>query len=141
MAGYRYRVASQTAEGVRVRSATRKKTGKDPEYLAWIRSLPCVCCFRDYFATIPFPTWHQIGQSQKQRTGSESAHVGDRGLSQKCQDREAVPLCKWHHTEGPNSSHHRLGKRFFERWRIDKAALISELQKRYEEQNGTHKAD
>jgi hypothetical protein len=64
---------------------------------------------------------------------SEAAHVGDRGLSQKCPDRQAIPLCKWHHTEGPES-HHRLGKQFWATWGIDRDALLAQLQERYEKE-------
>ena len=93
-----------------MRSATKKKTGRDPAYLDFIRSLPCVCCFN--------------------HRGIESAHVGERGLSQRCPDREAIPLCKWHHTEGPES-HHRLGKRFWAKWNLNRDELIAQLQSRY----------
>ena len=62
-----------------MRSATRKKTGKDPEYLRWLRTLPCAVRECSHCRGL-MRTWDVI----------EAAHVGLRGLSQKCPDREAV---------------------------------------------------
>lgn len=98
-----------------MRSATRNKTGKDAEYLAWIRALPCAVCAE--------PEWrgHRI----------EAAHVGDRGLSQKCPDREAIPLCPRCH-RFDKDSHHRAGKRFWVIHGLDREALIGALNEQYE---------
>lgn len=115
-----------------MRSATKKRTSKDPAYLEWIRSLPCVVCARAIA---------KLGRTEfVQDTPTEAAHVGDRGLSQKCPDRETIPLCARHHREGTYSLH-RLGKNWWKLRGIDKVALISELNARYEVENGTHKAD
>ena len=93
-----------------MRSATRKRVGKDQDYLAWIHTLACVCC----------------GSKRV-----EAAHVGDRGLSQKCPDRQTIPLCVAHHRIGPTASH-VLGKKFFGYWKIDRDALIDRLNQQYE---------
>ncbi len=112
-----------------MRSATRKRTGKDPAYLIFVRSLSCVCC--DKCSTIELMKLeHDHGNTV---CLTEAAHTGKRGLSQKAPDREAIPLCKWHHTEGPES-HHRLGKAFWNKWGIDRDELIAELQSRYEKE-------
>lgn len=108
------------------RSATRNRVGKNPTYLAWIRTLPCVVCLM----VVAKSSWHEIHAFMFQRTATEAAHVGERGLSQKCPDRETLPLCRWHHTEGPES-HHRLGKRFWTVWGLDRDALIAELNGRF----------
>jgi hypothetical protein len=108
-----------------MRSATRKKTGKDPAYLEWVHTLPCVCCEKN-IATHPH---------YNQDTKTESAHVGDRGLSQKAPDREAIPLCRIHHREGVNAIH-RLGKTFWAKWNLNRDELIKELNRRFDEQNG-----
>lgn len=50
-----------------------------------------------------------------------------RGLSQKCSDFEAIPLCAEHHRREYPESHHALGKRFWERWQIDRESVIAEL--------------
>jgi hypothetical protein len=67
------------------------KPGRDPKYLEWIRQQACMIC-----------KTHPV----------ECAHVGDRGLGQRCPDRQSVPLCVEHHREGPES-HHVLGKKFW----------------------------
>lgn len=52
---------------------------EDPLYLKWIRSLPC---------SVPGCRWR-----------AEPHHTGIRGLSQKADDRRAIPLCRAHHEE------------------------------------------
>ena len=107
-----------------MRSATRKRTGVDEDYKAWIRSLPCVAC-----------TAARGGNGSVESVFSpiEAAHVGERGLSQKCPDRETIPLCVRHHREGTYSLH-KLGKNWWTLHGIDKTALIAELQDRYEKE-------
>lgn len=100
-----------------MRSATRQKIGKDRDYLAFIVSLPCFLCER-------------MGLAQTSRT--EAAHVGKRGLSQKCSDRETAPLCGEHHRTGP-VAHHQLGRNFWELHGINRSELLKELQRRFEE--------
>lgn len=109
-----------------MRSATRKKLGKDPRYRRFIAGLPCCIC-------------HLLAQAVKdpvvnvieQATRTEIAHVGERGLSQKCPDRETIPLCVWHHRTGPESAH-RAGVRFWQIWGLDKDELIRVLNERYD---------
>jgi hypothetical protein len=96
-----------------MRSATKKRTGKDKNYLAWIHTLPCVVC------------------AQAQRSPTEAAHVGERGLSQKCPDRETLPLCGEHHRTG-KESHHVLQKAFWAHHKLDRDFLIAFLQVKYE---------
>ena len=117
----------------------RKGRKPDRKYLEWIRGLPCAACAgncqfcRAGVGLIP----HSDGTERAcdQRTRSEAAHVGDRGLGQKCSDRETIPLCAEHHRTGP-AAHHKLGKRFWAHHRLDKAALIAELNRRYELEAG-----
>src|SRR5882672_9675230 len=97
----------------------------DEAYLAFIRKRVCVACFEQL---INNPEW-QSGHVQKSRT--EAAHVGLRGLSQKCSDRETIPLCREHHTEGKTSAH-KLGKNFWKYHGIDRDKLIAQLNERYE---------
>lgn len=81
---------------------------KDEKYLAFIRSQPCLCCV--------------IAQTrQKYRT--EAAHVGARGLSQKANDRDTIPLCAFHHREGAHA-HHQLGRKFWTFWNIERGETI-----------------
>jgi hypothetical protein len=90
---------------------------RDPKYLAWIRTQPCAvqncrACF------------------------VEAAHTGDRGLTQKASDREAIPLCHFHHRSAPTAYH--KGRRAFERaYNLDIPALIQELNQWYEVERST----
>lgn len=98
---------------------SRPDPARDPQYLSWIRTLPCVVCLqwgfrvRGYLGTI------------------EAAHVGQRGLSQKCPDRETLPLCVVHHRLGPNAVH-VLGRNFWNRWKLDRYELIAGFNRRYD---------
>lgn len=113
-----------------MRSATKAKLGRDPGYLNFIRSLPCVVCFPVLWRIDP--ALDGISDRQKiQGSPTEAAHVGDRGMSQKSDDRETIPLCMNHHREGQDA-HHKLGKWFWVHHDIDKAKLIKELRERYE---------
>lgn len=101
-----------------MRSATRLKTGRDREYLAFIASQPCAIC-RHY------------GLTQTSRT--ECAHVGLRGISQKCSDLEAIPLCgERHHRLGP-TSHHAIGRHFWKHHGLDKDVLVAYYQRLFKE--------
>ena len=107
-----------------MRSATKKRTGKDPAYLAWLHEQPCVLCAYRYPG--PGPTL------SVQLSRTEAAHVGVRGLSQKSSDRDAIPLCGIeHHREGKYSIH-KLGKDFWKFHGIDRDALIAELNAEYQ---------
>ena len=97
----------------RFRTELRKGRDYDPEYLTFIRSLPCLICRRT----------NRI----------EAAHVGARGLGQKCDDRETIPLCAFHHREGEHA-HHRIGKKFWIHWNLDRYGIIAMYQRAYDEQ-------
>ena len=70
----------------------RPKPVRNPRYLAWVRTHPCVVC----------------GASR----GIEASHTGPHGLGQKSPDSSVIPLCATHHRTG-NDSYHRLGPRKF----------------------------
>lgn len=97
-----------------MRSATRKKTDRDAAYLDYIRSLPCCVCALDTPQTTP----------------TEAAHVGPRGLSQKCPDRETIPLCALHHREG-QFSQHRMGRMFWSHYGLNLEVLLAMYQAHY----------
>jgi hypothetical protein len=85
-----------------------------PEILAywdWIREQPCVVC--------------------RVRRFIEVAHVGLRGLAQKCSGWDVLPLCKRHHARGFPTSHHELGKRFWNFHNLDRYESIRRYQKLY----------
>lgn len=73
---------------------------RSKQHLAFIRQLNCVVCGRDRFV--------------------EAAHVGRRGMGQKCSDLETIPLCRIHHQE-----QHRIGLKAFARiYELDIPALL-----------------
>ena len=129
--------------GEQVRSATRQKLGKDPAYLAWLHTLPCVCCESLRLFLIEAGNLPENIPAQSNPT--EAAHVGDRGKSQKCPDRQAIPLCGHdprtqsrandHHREGPTSAH-KLGKGFWRFWGINREELIATLNSKYGMETG-----
>lgn len=80
---------------------------RNPRYLTWIRSQPCVVC--------------------RSSRSVEASHTGPHGLGQKSPDTSAIPLCARHHRTGPDS-YHRLGpRRFAEIHDLDIAALVRRL--------------
>lgn len=86
----------------------------DPEYLAWIRTQPCIMCTGWIDPTV------------------EAHHYGGRAFGTKAPDRLAIPLCLWHHTIGP-SSVHKLGKGWADRHGLDMREVFRDLWRRYEE--------
>jgi hypothetical protein len=83
------------------------KPNRDPEYLRWIRSLPCLVCGSTRYI--------------------EAAHTGPHGLGQKSPDSSAVPLCTRHHRTG-NDSYHKLGPRqFCHVHNLELSAIVKEL--------------
>ncbi len=113
---------------------SKRSTGlKDPKYLAWLREQQCVVCkFSVVSVSSNAATMEITIQLAEQTTVTEAAHCGDRGLSQKCSDREALPLCGEHHRTG-KFSHHILGKRFWQHHGLDKDVLIAEYNRLFEE--------
>jgi hypothetical protein len=109
------RCAPKAREAKRQRNAVksrprerRQNQNRNPEHLAWIRSLQCAirgCSCRD---------------------GSQAAHVRvgtGGGMGLKPPDRYTVPLCHEHHRE-----QHQVGHRAFdEKHGIDLRALAEEL--------------
>ncbi len=96
----------------------RSKGLKDKPYLAFIHLRACLICDdmierRVFVDGIPY----------RQTSRTEAAHVGNRGLSQKCPDREAIPLCAHHHRTGKDSQH-VLGKKFWEFHGFERDAVI-----------------
>ena len=91
----------------------RKNRVRDMDYMAWIRSKPCLV------PDCPFPS-----------ETVKAHHAGVRGLGQKADDRTCLPLCEQHHTEG-SAAVHRLGKHFWAYHGIDRDAEIARLNAEY----------
>lgn len=95
---------------------------KDPKYLTWIRSLPCLICQH---------------HGERQQYPTEAHHYGPRGLGQKVPDRQAIPLCIDHHRTS-RTAVHVLGRRFAEFHGIDIWQEIERLNQQYD--SGIRKA-
>ena len=124
-----------------MRSATKAKKWKDKPYLAWLHTLPCLCCMTTVYKDFSVPIVRAIDKRAEALSGlqlsrTEAAHIGARGLSQKCPDREAIPLCREHHTEDRFSAH-RLQKKFWEHYGLVKQDVIAALNRAFEEQANT----
>lgn len=77
-----------------------------PDYLAWVRTLPCAACGAIATAWRP----------------NQAHHTGPRGLGTKSSDFSAVPLCAGCHDDG----HARVGMKLFAA-RYDFPALVARL--------------
>lgn len=89
---------------------TRTKPVRNPAYLRWIRSLPCVVC--------------------RTRGQIEASHTGPHGMGQKSSDLSVIPLCARHHRTG-NDSYHRLGPmKFAEVHRLNIREIVARLSAR-----------
>ena len=91
---------------------------QNPDYLDFIRQCWCVLT----------ATGDCVG-------AVEAAHVGDRGLGQKCRDQETIPLCGYHHRTGPDSQH-VMGKRFWDHHGINRPDLVTLYQGIFEDVGG-----
>ena len=83
-----------------LRPDRRKDRGRQGrQYMDFVSQLPCLACSR-------------FGLRQLSRT--EVAHVGPHGLGAKSSNINTIPLCTYHHTEGPDA-YHRGVARFWAR--------------------------
>ena len=96
-----------------LRPNRRKDKPRDSKYMAFIKSMPCAVCW--------------VGE---QSTPTEVAHVGERGLGVKSDDRETIPLCIVHHRTGA-AAHHVLGKNFWQFHQVDKTRLLQQYQRMF----------
>ena len=108
-----------------MRSATRKKTGRDPAYLVWLHGFECCvpgCASKNLHL------W-----ADEAASGIEAAHLGPRGLSTKVPDRQAVPMCRFHHKEL-----HKIGPtRFWGPTGTSPEEVIADFNKRFYGGEGT----
>ena len=120
----------------RKRAKPRRGPVVDRLYCDFVRCFGCIACTRGLLIG-QCDSWDGTDlNSHFQRSLTECAHVGRRGLSQRCSDRETLPLCRGeHHQHGPES-HHVLGKRFWTFHALDRRALIAELNRLYELESG-----
>jgi len=102
----------------------KTKPVNDPEYRAWISSMPCCVCYRRSHRL--YPQTAHIYPSQ-----SDCHHIEAGGMGTKCSDHLTVPLCRRHHRQA-----HDMGKaKFPERYQINLHQIADELVEIYQ---GSH---
>lgn len=125
----------------------KTKSGKCPEYLAFVRRLPCFCCWpglwREALAVGYLPEeFAEFRLGQVQLTPTEAAHIGyestRRGLSQKVPDSEAGPLCADHHRLARDSHHAGTATFWKKHPQLDRDRLISMLQRIFDDRRQCH---
>lgn len=100
---------------------------QEPAYLQWLRRQPCVICAK-------------LGTVQTYPT--EAAHVragyaGEEGwkptgMARRPDDWRAVPLCSWHHRDGPDAQHKASERAWWAGHDISPPQLCRELRAQYE---------
>jgi hypothetical protein len=83
------------------------KPTRNPHYLAWIRTQPCLVCGSTRWV--------------------EAAHTGPHGLGQKSPDSSAIPLCSRHHRTGRDSYHNLGPRKFADVHDLDIAEVVQRL--------------
>ncbi len=117
-----------------MRSDTRKKTGKSPLYLKFIRAQDCIVCAK-LFEGLECDGWTMEGNFGGV---TEAAHVGPRGRSTagtsgatKPPDRRTLPFCGAHHQTSKHSFH-KLSIEFWTLYGLDPEELIRQFNARFD---------
>jgi hypothetical protein len=104
------------------RAPRRSRSDSEPQYLAFVRKLPCLVCYADFWAywlnlepgvrvnlVEMVETLNRGAVQHLQDSPTEAAHLGFsssvRGIGQKYPDLEAGPLCRGHHREFKTAHH------------------------------------
>lgn len=128
--GYRPKPLPKATKRPKARKSDPKKRRfsklRDPEYVAWIRTLPCTNAGRAEY----YDAWVAAGRpadNSDDRRIIEAAHVRSRGAG-GADVGNTVPLCRICHRE-----QHRIGIKSFEaKYGVDLKALALELANRYD---------
>ncbi len=116
--------------GQRTGQARRSARILCPAYRAWIRAKPCYICYLQVYGY--FGAGEIGAVFGRQATRTEVAHIGERGLGQKCSDRQTMPLCNEHHQSGKDAHHGPIGRGFWAHHGLDRDAVIRQLNEAYE---------
>ncbi len=135
---------------IRARSRTKKKQPKDLNFRAWIRAWPCFVCFKDHCEKFKLPFWRlchlpEAREMFRERSleicgETQAAHVGSKGMSQMCPDREMMPLGERHHLHptmgGFPDSHHAGTKTFWKKHGLTRLRSLEFLRHLYVTETG-----
>lgn len=75
-----------------------QKTFKDKDHLKWVTTLPCLLCKAGFYSHSNVVQAHHLLKP----------YDGVRGMSLKANDRNAIPLCVFHHSQ----LHTKFGNEF-----------------------------
>lgn len=98
-----------------------KNRPRDFAYMAFVTCQTCCVC---------------EAQHKPQFRKSYAHHAGQRAFGRKADDRTCIPLCWRHHDRLSSISVHSLGKKFWQTYNLDRAALIAEYNARFESECG-----
>jgi hypothetical protein len=133
------------------RKPPKRLAGYDnPAYRNWLGSWPCWICFIRYCKENGYDPVESRRRPEVRFLftalqcfscgPTEIAHVGLRGLKQRCADREAMPLGRKHHQHmtagGGPESHHTLGRNFWSFHDLCRVDIFSELYELYSLETG-----
>lgn len=99
-----------------VATGQRRPRETNNSHLAFLRTLPCCCCPAD-----------PCKEAAHIRFASFIHDKPETGIGRKPDDRDAVPLCRTCHQDGPQAQH-KVGERvFWDRHHIDPVKLARAL--------------
>lgn len=119
------------------RRKDRNKDQRARDFMEWVKTLPCVCCYveqwRDWiegdFAQ-PLFTALVLHGLRKGHRESIAAHIGG-GMAAKASNWHTIPLCLHHHDSGAPDCEHVLKCRFGEHWGIATNILFEGLRAQF----------
>jgi hypothetical protein len=95
-----------------MRDWLRRKRKKHPRHLAWIRTLPCLCCRRPH-----------MSEAAHVRYSDEEYRKRSVGIGEKPDDEWVVPLCRSCHAD----QHQHNEREWWEKRGVDPIAVAQAL--------------
>jgi hypothetical protein len=109
-----------------IKSYPKHPRKEDKKYLAFIRHEPCLVCAKGYYVPSHYPDRIFIRDAHHPKS---TKFGGNLGWNVKADDRNAMPLCRGHHSESES-----LGEeRFYRKYSIEPHKEIKRLNKKYKE--------
>ncbi len=139
----------RSVKRIAFRSAKRKPA--DLKYRAWLHLWPCFICFREHCRNHGIPFWEacklpearelfRVEFSENHCGPTQACHVGVKGTSQKCAERDMMPLGERHHMHptmgGFTDSHHAGTAKFWDWHRLSRLRALEFLRHLYVEETG-----
>ena len=112
------------------------KIPQNPEFLAFVRTLPCILTGKTGYATLGTPRQVFVHQCSGR---IEASHVGRSGMRIKAADETCLPMCSRGHRTGP-LAHHKISSLFWSAWGLNKQVLVEQTQQKAREA-GIHVAE